>query len=246
MSDNTVIYESQDGIAVITLNRPDKLNALSSDVEVELRAAWLRFNESADRVAILTGAGEKAFSAGADMEQPPELWRCMPGVGVPLEKPLIAAINGVCIGGAVCLVQFSDLAVMSETARFIYPEAKVGICGGLISSLAARIPHKMAMELILLGDDMSAQRAYEIGMVNRVVPPGELMDAAMEYAHRLAANAPLVLKLVKGYVGELMPKGPSEWAGIARRELERVSVSHDAVEGPAAFREKRAPQFTGN
>lgn len=246
MSDNTVIYESQDGIAVITLNRPGKLNALSSDLEEELRAAWIRFNDSADRVAILTGAGEKAFSAGADMENPPELWRCMPGVGVPLEKPLIAAINGVCIGGAVCLVQFADLAVMSDTARFIYPEAKVGICGGLVSSLAARIPHKMAMELILLGNDMSAQRAYEIGMVNRVVPPAELMDAAMEYAHRLAANAPLVLKMVKGFVGELMPKGPSEQAGIARRELERVSVSHDAVEGPAAFREKRAPQFTGN
>jgi enoyl-CoA hydratase/carnithine racemase len=245
MSEKTVTYESHDRIAVITINRPDKLNAISADVERDLREAWLRLGASDDRVAILTGAGDRAFSAGADLRQPPELWRCMPGVGVPVDKPLIAAINGICIGGAVCLVQFCDLAVMSETARFSYPEAKVGICGGLISSLAARIPHKMAMELLLLGEEMGAQRAYEIGMVNRVVPQAELMDAAMDYAQRLSVNAPLVLRMIKRFVGEVLPKGPSEQAGIARRDLELTNNSHDAQEGPAAFREKRQPNFLG-
>ena len=245
MSDKTVTYESRDRIALITINRPDKLNALNSDVERDLREAWLRLGDSEDRVAILTGAGDRAFSAGADLRQPPDLWRCMPGVGVAVDKPLISAINGICVGGAVCLVQFCDLAVMSDSAHFSYPEAKVGICGGLISSLAARIPHKMAMELLLLGDDMSAQRAYEIGMVNRVVPQAELMDAAMEYARRLSENAPLVLSMIKRFVGEVIPKGPSEQAGIARRDLELTNDSHDAQEGPAAFREKRQPTFIG-
>lgn len=244
-SQTAVTYESNRKIAVITMNRPEKHNALNVDIEEGLRAAWLRFRESDDRVAILTGAGEKAFSAGADLNNPPQIWRFVPGVGVELEKPVIAAVNGICIGGAVVLVQFADLCVAGDNAVFSYPEAKVALCGGLISSIAARIPHKMAMEMILLGENISAQRAYEFGLVNKVVPQAQVMEAAMEYAETLAENAPLVLTMLKRFVGRVIPKGPTELAGIGRRDVDVVLDSEDAKEGVAGFREKRKPNYVG-
>ena len=113
------------------------------------------------------------------------MWRFSPGAGVEVEKPIIAAVDGWCIGGGVVLVQYCDLCVASDRAVFRYPEAKVGYSGGMIASIVARMPHKVAMELILLGEDMSAGRAYDVGFVNRVVPAAELMDAAMGYAETL-------------------------------------------------------------
>ncbi|MBI3992341.1 MAG: enoyl-CoA hydratase/isomerase family protein [Candidatus Lambdaproteobacteria bacterium] len=245
MSTNVVTYESHEHIAVITMNRPEKHNALNGEIEEGLHQAWLRFRDSDDRVAILTGAGQKAFTAGADLYSPPEIWRFTPGVGVELEKPVIAAVNGVCVGGGVVLVQFADLCVAAEHAVFSYPEAKVALCGGLISSVAARIPHKLAMEMILLGEKITAQRAYEFGLVNKVVPQTELMAAAMGYARTLADNAPLVLSLLKRFVGRVLPKGPSELAGIGRRDVAVVMSSQDAEEGKASFREKRKPVYVG-
>ena len=245
-SEELVIYESRDRIAVITINRPEKRNALTVEIGEGLRAAWQRLNESDDRVAILTGAGDKAFSAGVDLNGPPEIWRFAPGVGVEVEKPIIAAVDGWCIGGAVVLVQFCDLCVATERARFSYPEAKVGFSGGLISSIVARMPHKVAMEFILLGEELSAQRAYEVGFVNKVVPPGEHLDAAMVYAEKLKANAPLVLAMLKRFTAATLPKGPMELAGIGRREVDlTVMQSEDLKEGVAAFKEKRPPTFVG-
>jgi len=245
VSANVVSYESQDGIAVITINRPDKRNAFNPAVGEGFRAAWQRLNESDDRVAIITGAGDRAFSAGADVGDPAENWSFMPGVGVEVKKPLIAAVNGWCVGIAVVLVQFCDLCVMAEDARLSYPEAQLGFCGGLISSIVSRMPHKIAMELILVGEPMTAQRAYEVGFVNKVVPAGEVMSAAMAYAAILARNAPLVVELLKDFSGQCLPKGPAELSGIARTALARVSESADQQEGRLAFREKRKPVFTG-
>ncbi len=131
-SEAVVTYRSRDRIAIITINRPEKRNVLTHEVGEGLRAAWLRLNEADDRVGVLTGAGDKAFSAGADLGDPPEVWRFTPGIGVAVEKPIIAAVDGWCIGGAVVLVQFCDLCVATERARFCYPEAKVGLSGGLI------------------------------------------------------------------------------------------------------------------
>lgn len=242
---STVTYEVEGKVAIITLNRPEKLNALSVELGEELAAAWQRFQEGPERAAVLTASGDRAFSVGADLQNPPEIWPFAPGVGVHVDKPVVAAVNGICVGGAFILVQFCDLCVMAEDATFVYPEAKIGLSGGLISSLAARMPHKLAMEFMLLGEKMTAQRAYEAGLVNKVTSQEELMPAAMAYATQLAGLAPLVLTTIKRHVAEVLPKGPSEKAGLTRRDLQAIRDSSDFREGVASFREKRPPEFTG-
>jgi enoyl-CoA hydratase len=244
---SVVLYESRDGIATITINRPGKRNALSDEVVERLHEAWNRFEASQDRVAVLNAAGSAAFSAGADLNAiPHDLWRSIPGAGVDVTKPVIMAAQGWIVGGAMLFAMAADLLVVSETATFVYPEAKIGFSGGLIAALASRIPHKIAMEVILLGENLSAQRAYEAGFVNKITPPGKELEAALDYARKLAANAPLVLNLLKGFVNQTLPKGPAEHAAKARREIEAINASSDLCEGAAAFREKRAPRFTGS
>jgi enoyl-CoA hydratase len=243
---STVTYESRNRIAIVTINRPEKKNSLNKEVVNALHAAWLRFANSDDRVAVLTGAGNNAFCAGADLSDiPHDLWRGVPGLGVALDKPVIGAAAGWTIGAGLALLQYTDLLVAAENAKFVYPEAKVGFAGGLIASLAARIPHKIAMELLLLGEPIDAQRAYEAGFVNKVVPVGQQLDAALEYAGKIAANAPLVLSMLKRFVGQTLPKGPTEAAAAARRQVDEVTFSADIEEGIAAFKAKRAPDFQG-
>lgn len=246
MSEAVVTYESRDHVALITINRPDKRNAISKEVVQQLHEAWLRFEGGADRVAVLTAAGDKAFTAGADLSDiPHDLWRAIPGIGVEVTKPVVGAVAGWVVGAGFALAQFTDILVAADNTSFVYPEAKVGFSGGLIASLAARIPHKIAAEIVLLGEPLPAQRAYEVGFVNKVVPAGRQVEAALDYAGRLAANAPLVLSMLKRFVGQVVPKGPSEQAGIARRQVDAVTFSQDIEEGLRAFREKRAPLFTG-
>lgn len=249
MSDPVVTYESKDRVATIAINRPDKMNALSNQLVLELRQAFQRLQDSDDRAAVLTATGERAFSVGADLKDPPrdpELWECMPGVGVMLDKPVVAAVHGYCVGGAYCLVEFADIAVADETADFFYPEAQIGFCGGLIAGLAARIPHKHAMEFMLTGIHYDAQRAYEIGMVNKVTPKGEHIAAAHAYARILADSAPLVVRALKRFTRDVViARGPSEQSALARAELLQISRSEDQQEGGRAFREKRTPNFQG-
>jgi enoyl-CoA hydratase/carnithine racemase len=245
MSEPAVTYEVIDRIAVVSLNRPEKRNAINNDIAIGLRAAWERFNAGDERVAILTHAGEH-FSVGVDIKGPAEDFpACVPNVGVRLQKPLIAAVSGWVVGGGVVMVQMADLCVAAGNAKFTFPEAKVGFTGALIAGLAARIPHKVAMELMLLGEEVGAERAYQVGMVNKVVPQGQLREAAMHYAQRLAANAPLVLALLREFVSEVLPKGPSEHVARGRLAIQRVRQSADAKEGVAGFKEKRKPRFTG-
>ena len=143
------------------------------------------------------------------------------------------------------LTTMCDLMIASETTRFSYPEVKIGLSGGLISNLATRIPHKIAMELLLLGEPMDVKRAYEVGYVNRVVPQAELMATAMGFAKKIAATAPVPSRMLKRFSGEALPKGPSEIAGIARVQVEAVTNSADAKEGLKAFAEKRPPAYKG-
>lgn len=149
------------------------------------------------------------------------------------------------VGGGLVFVQMADLAVAAENTVFSYPEAKVGYSGGLISSLAARIPHKIVMELLLLGGSIDAKRGYEVGLVNRVAPTGKQVEVARELASQIAANAPLVLSMLKTFVGQVLPKGPTELAAIARSAVEGINSSHDFPEGIAAFLEKRPGAFRG-
>lgn len=245
MSDELVAYRTEGRVAVITLNRPAKRNAINVALADQLTAAWQRFAEGEERVAVLTG-GNDVFTVGADLaDVPAELWRCIPGIGVGIEKPIVAAVAGWCIGGGVVLVEMCDLCVAAEGARFSYPEAKVGFSGGLVATLAARIPHKIAMEMMLLGEPMAAERAYQVGLVNRVVPAGELLSAALDYANRLADNAPMVMAMLKRFVGEVVAKGPSERAALARAQVDAVTASADFAEGKAAFAAKRKPDFKG-
>ncbi len=245
MSD--VLCESSERICTITINRPAKLNAINAEVELGLAEAWRRFNASDDRVAIVTGAGQRAFSVGKDLgsEAVPDFRRFVPGLDIPVRKPIIAAVGGWCIGGALTLVQMCDLCVAAEGTRFMYPEPKLGFAGGIIAGLAGRIPHKVAMEIMLLGEEFSVERAYQVGLVNKIVPPDELMIAARSYARRLADNAPLVLALLKELAGETVPRGPLERASHAMKAVEVVMASNDFDEGFASGREKRPPRFTG-
>src|SRR5207245_347726 len=164
-----VRYESAGRVATITMDRPSAHNALNNALCDELREAWLRFRDSDDRVAVLAASEEAYFTVGADVKDlPANMWHAVPGLGVELDKPVIAATSGWVVGGGFVLVQMADMCVASETTRFIYPEAKIGITAGGISSVLARMPHKVAMELLLVVEEVPVERAYQIGFVNEI------------------------------------------------------------------------------
>jgi enoyl-CoA hydratase len=244
--DRILVDHRDDGITLITINRPERRNAICSKTAIELQQALTAFDASGQRVAVLTGAGDAAFSAGADVSDVPELWRCIPTVGVDTDKPIIAAVAGWCVGGGMILPMMCDLVVAAENTRFSYPEAKLGLTQGMIAGLAARIPHKIAMEMMLRAKVITARRAYEVGLINEVVPTGTQVDAALEMAREIAAMAPLVLATMKRFVvRDILPAGPTEKFGRYRREAEVVARSEDCAEGFASYREKRPPVFQG-
>jgi enoyl-CoA hydratase len=242
-----VTYEVIDQVALITIDHAENKNALSRGVVDQLSAAWERFEAGPERAAVLTAAGDFAFSVGLDLKAPPDdMWRCVPGVGVDVSKPIVCAVTGWVVGGSFVILQMADMCVASDKAKFIYPEAKIGTTGGLIAGVAGRIPHKIAMEFILLGETFTAERAAEVGMINRVVPDGTQVEEALAIAHKLAGMAPLVVSTLKGFIDDLLPKGPMETVLAGRRRIERVAKSADVTEGIAAFKEKRDPKFIGS
>ncbi|MBK1660440.1 enoyl-CoA hydratase/isomerase family protein [Paracraurococcus ruber] len=239
---------TRDGpVTIVSLNRPEKGNAISKRMAEEVQAAMTAFAaDDAQRAAVLTAAGTKAFSFGADVTEPPELWRAVPNVGWQTDKPLIAALEGWCIGGALVLAMMADLAVCGSRAKFYYPEAKLGLTGGMIAALPSRIPHKIAMELMLLCRVIEAERAERVGLVNEVVPEGEALAKAVEWGKAMAGFAPLVTGNLKRMVlDHILPRGPSEQWARHGATLASIRESEDFREGSAAFREKRTPEFRG-
>ncbi len=241
-----ITIEQHGKVTLFTINRPARKNAICKDTALELQAGFAEFDASEQRVAVITGSGNDAFSSGADVSNLPELWRCIPGSGFTTDKPIIAATAGWVVGGAMVLTMMCDLIVAAENTRFSYPEARLGFTGGMIAGLAARIPHKAAMDLMLLGRPMDATRGHGIGLVSDVVPTGKQVEVAMEQAQTLAASAPLVLATLKRFVNQhVLPKSPSEAMSETIRQLNVVRESNDTAEGMTAFREKRAPRYTG-
>ena len=250
-----VLFEDRgDGIAIITLNRPEQRNALGRDIREGLFAAWDRFErDPALRVAILTGAGDKAFCAGGDLKEmverqlavPPRDMFPVPGDTVELSKPTIAAVNGVAFAGGWMIAQACDLCVASTEAKFAVTEVKVGRSSPWAAPLIHMIPQRIMMEILLTGKPISAQRAYEIGLVNRLAEPTQLLDCALELAREILDGAPLSVQAARETVMLSTEMGRSAALQAARHASEYCYHSEDAREGPRAFAEKRRPQWRG-
>ena len=189
-----LVENNADGTTLITINRPERRNAICAETALLLQKAFQDFERSpTQKAAVLTGAGNEAFSGGADTGNFPELWRCIPTVGFETTKPIISAVGGWCVGGALVLSMMCDLTVAAENAKFSYPEARLGFTGGLIAGLAARIPHKIAMEMMLLCRvlDAAARLQYrprQRGGADRTAGPGRAEHGARN-GRVLAAGA---------------------------------------------------------
>jgi enoyl-CoA hydratase len=258
--EDILLYENVGEVAVITMNREERRNALSTELHERLAQTWVRFeNDPAARVAVLTGAGDKAFSAGGDLKEFSERGlkniqdHKDPGrVRYPsatysweVTKPVIAAVNGYALAGGFMIALRCDLRVACEDAEFGITEALVGRAAPWAVPLLWAMPSGIGLELLLTGGRMSAQRAYEVGFVNRVVPREALLDTAMELARTIARNAPLTLKAHKKLWSRAMDVGLAVGLMEADELCREVYASDDCQEGQRAFSEKRAPAWTG-
>jgi enoyl-CoA hydratase/carnithine racemase len=254
---DTVRYEKEDHVVTIAYHRPERMNAINGQMREELNAAWLRFRDDEEAwVAILTGTG-RAFCAGADVREggaagtfAGTFWE-KPTInsfesGLELFKPTIAAINGPCLGYAVTAVSFCDFVIASDRATFGFPEVRLGV-PTIVGAI--RMPQRLvwadAMELLLVGEAVDAERAKEMGLVWKIVPHDDLMSAARQLADRLCKSAPLAVRATKEVAvrTRTLPWIESVRFGETMRMV--ASGSTDAAEGRAAFREKRSPNWQG-
>jgi enoyl-CoA hydratase len=264
-----LIYEKRDGIAFITMNRPERRNAISPEMMVRLGEAWIDVRDDPQvRVAILTGAGAEAFCVGGDLSlliplftgarAPEGEWdeRLMQNLGFTmtsllkgfeLYKPIVAAVNGVATAGGCEILQATDIRVASRTARFGLAEAKRGLVpgGGSMVRLARQIPYCKAMEILLTGELMSADEAHRIGLVNEVVEPSRVLPRAEEIARGLAECGPFALRKIKEAVLRTSGIPLNDAFAIENEISAEVMASEDAREGPRAFLEKRPPNYKG-
>ncbi|MEZ5729400.1 MAG: enoyl-CoA hydratase/isomerase family protein [Burkholderiaceae bacterium] len=244
MNFENIRYEEQDGIVEITIDRPAKRNAMTAQMFRDLRECWLRFDASEARVAILRSCDDAVFCAGADLAEPPEqFWQAVPEFGVTTDKPIIAALSGKVIGAGLTLALMCDFIVVAEGTELIYPEAKVGISKGAISAAIRRGPMRVVLEMMLTGAPLDARRAYETGMANRLVATGLHLASARELASQLAANAPLVVEMLKRMSLEALGDTPVQAQFRVMGKVERVVGSEDARNALEAFRARRKPVF---
>src|SRR6201992_2388490 len=232
-----VVFDApDDGIAVITLNRPEARNALGKEIRDGLFAAWDRFErDPALRIAILTGAGDKAYCAGGylkdsvarQLKVPPRDMFPVPGDNIELSKPTIAAVNGLAFAGGWMIAQACDLCIASTRAQFAVTEVKVGRSSPWAAPLIHMIPQRIMMEILLTGKPITAQRAYEIGLVNRLAEPEGLMDTALALATDIIDGAPLSVASARETVMLATEMGRSAALRAARHASERVYRSED-------------------
>jgi enoyl-CoA hydratase/carnithine racemase len=251
---DAVTYDRREGVAWLTLDRPGARNALNQAARRGLFMGFARFNEDDHaRVLVLTGAGDEAFCAGGDLKEmadtalqvPPPDYIPHLNRNVHVAKPVIAAVNGMAYGGGFLLAQMCDLCLAADHARFSISEARWGRGAPWAAPLPWLIPPRIALEILMTAEPISAARAYEVGLVNRVVAPEYLAIEAQALGERIAANAPLSVKAAKATVYAAAEHGWREALDEGDRLFEPVYRSEDAQEGPRAFREKRRPQWRG-
>lgn len=264
------LLEARQGhVLVLTLNRPAARNAISPEMACRLADAFERFSADHDlRVLVLTGAGTRAFCAGGDLaltlplltgaRQPETEWdhrlvadRAIMDRSalrkVEMDKPIISAINGACLAGGMETMIATDIRIAAEEAIFGLPEAKRGLIpfAGSLVRLPRQVPHAMAMEMLLTGDFIDANRALAIGLINRVVPQEELLPTALRMAQTIAANGPVAIREIKRTVRRAFGAGLEDGFRFEDEAYEVVMQSEDAREGPRAFMEKRTARFVG-
>jgi crotonobetainyl-CoA hydratase len=263
MANPIVLVERREHVMIVTLNRPEAGNAVNVALWSGVGGALSQAEQDDEvRAVILTGAGERVFCAGADLKAlargekinpvaPEELAWGFAGVAThPISKPLIAAVNGSALGGGTEIALACDLVVAVEAATFGLPEVKRGLiaAAGGAFRLSQQLPPKLAMEMLLSGDPISAARALEVGLINAVVPRAGLLDAALVLAARITGNAPLSVRatkrIAKGLIDGIVATEAAAWAQN-RVEIRALLKSEDMREGAKAFAEKRAPVWQG-
>lgn len=257
-----VIYEKSGHIARVTINRPEVMNALNYDTSAELSAIFDDFRQDDELwVAILTGAGDRAFSAGNDLkataaavargEKLPEFNERVRFGGITsgfeCDKPIIAAVNGIAAGGGFEMALACDLIVAAEHARFGLTEPRVGLVAGAggVHRLPQQIPLKQAMGMLLTGKQIAAEEAYRLGLINEIAPAAELMAAAERWANDILACSPLSVRITKEAALAGLNLPVEEAMRQDRPRMQRLFASEDVIEGPRAFAEKRKPLWKG-
>ena len=256
-----VLVERRGHVMVITINRPEARNAVNEAVCLGVGDALEEAEHDIDvRAVVLTGAGDRAFCAGADLKaitrgeriipEGREAWGLAGFVGHYISKPTIAAVNGAALGGGTEIALAADLVVAADTAIFGLPEVQRGLVAGAGGAfrLVQQVPLRAGLEMLLTGDPITAARALQLNLVNKVVPADKVLDEALALAEKIASNAPLSVQASKrialGYQGADRPADAPLWE-LTRKESESVTGSLDAKEGPRAFAEKRAPVWQG-
>ena len=251
-----LLYEKEDHVVVMTLNRPEALNAYDPEQTQEFSEALIKFRDDPDAwVAIITGAGDKAFSAGADLKklvpesQAKGTITTFPNImrGLTILKPMIAAVNGMALGGGLETALACDIRIAAENAVFGTPEVRWGLIPGWggTQRLPRMVARAKAAELLFTGAAIDAQEAYRIGLVNAVVPLPELVPTAKEWARRICQNGPLALKAAKESMIRGIDMTLEEGLELEQSIVDKLIMSEDAIEGAKAFAEKRKPVFKG-
>ena len=259
------VYEKHGHVRLIMINRPDKMNSLDLDANDEMVEIWNEFDEDDDaRVAVVTGAGDKAFCAGADLKtytlnfarSPAPVFRKKytngPGFGgitrnLDIDKPILAAINGFAISGGFELALACDIRFCSPNAEFALQDAKWGFhaCDGGLIRLPQIIGMGHAMEIILSGERVNAEHAYRIGLVNRIYEQKELLAKSLDYAQMLASRAPLSHRFAKEMIRRSVGMTMDEALKAESRSFKDVAMTHDLEEGVTSFKERREAKFRG-